>query len=205
MALSSESESVLESAMKRITGEPGAPAGGSFRPAQYIPENVIGYSDEFGDRGRLGTVTGPVAPPPAETINVGAAAASPAATPYAAPAVATPAAAAPAAAIPPALWKSYGEYFAGNPDAAKYSNYHSSYLPGQTKPQKWGASGDPYRFSEEYNQYKTTLPRQYQDLINYGISPEQIKSGAVHSVLTPSGIQKIQGADYYQTNPLKPK
>jgi hypothetical protein len=106
------------------------------------------------------------------------------------------------AAVAPELWKSYGEYFAGNPDAAKYSNYHSSYLPGQTKPQKWGASGDPYRFAEEYNQYKTTLPKQYQDLINFGISPEQIKSGAVHSVLTPSGIQKIQGADYYQANPL---
>jgi hypothetical protein len=74
MALSSESESVLESAMKKITGEPGASATSNWRPAQYLPENVIGYSDEFGGRGSLGTVTGPVASPatPSGTINVSA-------------------------------------------------------------------------------------------------------------------------------------
>jgi hypothetical protein len=94
-----------------------------------------------------------------------------------------------AAAMP---WKSYGEYFKDQPLAADYSNYHSSYLPGETQAQKWGPGGDPYRFSEEYNQYKTTLPQQYQDLINYGISPEQVQSGAVTGIMGSSGITPIQ-------------
>jgi hypothetical protein len=43
MPLSSEAESVLESAMKRITGEPGAGSGNFYRPPQVLPENMISY------------------------------------------------------------------------------------------------------------------------------------------------------------------
>jgi hypothetical protein len=68
-------------------------------------------------------------------------------------------------AAPTMPWKSYGEYFKGNPEAAN---------------------------SEEYNQYKTTLPQQYRDLINYGISPEMVASGAVKNIYRGDHLEPIQ-------------
>lgn len=90
-------------------------------------------------------------------------------------------------------WMSYGEYFAGKPEEAeaqKYSMYHPS-TPDSGEGMDWGASGNPYRFGNEYNAYKEGLPLIYQDLINYGISPEMVASGQVHSLARGSSIEKI--------------
>lgn len=93
-------------------------------------------------------------------------------------------------------WKSYDQYFKdkGQGDlASQYGAYHSSYMPGPagTDQGRWGPSGNPYRFAEEYNQYKSTLPQQYQELIGYGINPEDVASGKVNSIVRPTGLEKI--------------
>jgi hypothetical protein len=93
-------------------------------------------------------------------------------------------------------WKSYSQYFAGNPDAQKWSHYQSKALPGSPEAQAeeamdWGSTGNPYRFSQEYNQYKSTLPQTYRDLINYGISPEMVASGQIKGILGSSGVTPI--------------
>lgn len=200
MALSSESESVLESAMKKITGEPGASAGGSWRPAQQIPENVIGYGSEFG--------SGPkdVATPSAANPYVAPAAAAP--DPFIAQTQALQSqaatSAAPAAATPPALWKSYGEYFANNPEAQRLSSYTSSDVAGSPAAlfHDRTMSKNPWRFSEEYNKYMSTQPKEYQTLASAGIDPSLVRSGVTNSVYMDNKIVPIPGADYYKNNPM---
>lgn len=92
-------------------------------------------------------------------------------------------------------WKSYDQYFRDKgqgDEAAQWSNYHSTYLPGETADLNWGPTGNPYRFAEEYNQYRSTLPQQYQDLINYGINPADVASGKVTGIMGSGGTEKIQ-------------
>lgn len=216
MALSSESESVLESAMKKITGEPGANASSAFRPAQLIPENVIGYGTEFGDHGKLGTVSGPV-----DTVASSPAAASPAATPAApdpflaqlqglqaqtaalqaqAAGSAAPAAAAPQG--PPSLWKSYDEYWADKglgQQAKGYGGYNAAGT--DTSKGKWGPSGDPYRWTTEYGKYLDTLPAGQRATAKAGVGADWVRSGVAKSVYTGGGLIPIEGADYYWQNP----
>jgi hypothetical protein len=81
-------------------------------------------------------------------------------------------------------WMSYDEFFAGDPEAQKYSIYHaptSSPVPGMGS-----LENDPYRYSYEYNQYREGLPLVYQDLINYGVSPASVASGQVNSIARSS-------------------
>jgi hypothetical protein len=105
-------------------------------------------------------------------------------TPAATPAVgATPA----GSALP---WMGYSQYFAGNPEALNLGMYHTS---ATSAPQGAPSIGgqDPYRYGYEYNKYKEGLPLMYQDLINYGISPESVQSGQVTGLARGSGIDKV--------------
>jgi hypothetical protein len=82
-------------------------------------------------------------------------------------------------------WMSYDEFFAGDPEAQKYSIYHAS--PGYVEdPSRWPGGVDPYSYSNKYNEYREGLPLIYQDLINYGVSPESVASGQVHSIARSS-------------------
>jgi hypothetical protein len=173
MALSSESESVLESAMKKITGEPGASATSSWRPAQMIPENPITYGTEF-DRGSLGTVSAPGVPAP-DIVTPGAAATDATATPYTAPAAYTaPAvtaapAAAPAAAAAPqmisraALYElqkqnainSYETSKAQQIANLRSQGYSDRQLP--TAPTNWGKVTQPANWGKQTNYMNTSM------------------------------------------------
>jgi hypothetical protein len=87
-------------------------------------------------------------------------------------------------------WMSYNEYYADNPEAQKYSMYHPS--AGYVEdPSRWVGGVDPYSYGMEYNKYKEGLPLVYQDLINYGVSPESVASGQVHSLARGTTTEKI--------------
>lgn len=83
-------------------------------------------------------------------------------------------------------WMGYNEFFAGNEAALHPApGITNKDIPG------YNAATDPNRFTQEYNQYKEGLPLIYQDLINYGISPESVASGGANSILRGSAIEKI--------------
>ena len=92
------------------------------------------------------------------------------------------------------LWKGYNEFFAGNPEALKWGHYQTTELPGSPMDRFFGADKNPWRFMQEFNQYKATLPKEYQTLIGAGINPEMVRSGAVHSVLMDGKVTPIPGA-----------
>ena len=94
-----------------------------------------------------------------------------------------------------APWKSYEQYFAGNPTALDYSGY----LATAGKPMdttsgvggNWGNRGNPYRFRNEYNQYRSTLSPEYQYLSGAGITPEAVSSGAITGYMDPKTGKRV--------------
>ena len=106
----------------------------------------------------------------------------------------TAAGAAPTTAAP---WKSYDQFFAGDPKALSMGMYHTGAVAGSPEAQqldslKWGAGGNPYQYTEQYNQYTAGLPQQYQDLIHAGITPSMVQSGQVNSIVQDGKINPIQ-------------
>lgn len=85
---------------------------------------------------------------------------------------AAPAAAPTASASSSLPWMGYNQYYAGNEAALHPKAYETQY-------------------ATEYNNYKDTLPFIYQDLINYGISPEAVASGSATGLARGSSIEKI--------------
>lgn len=73
-------------------------------------------------------------------------------------------------------WMGYNEYFAGTPEALD-----TTAPPGE----------DPQKYANQYNEYKAGLPLIYQDLINYGIGPEQVASGQVNNILRGNMKEQI--------------
>jgi hypothetical protein len=102
-----------------------------------------------------------------------------------------------------APWKTYNQYFANNPEALNWGHYQTSDIAGTPEAehfnQIWGRQTqnnpqnipNPWQFGQEYNRYKSTLPSEYQNLINYGISPESVASGAITGIAGSSGVTPI--------------
>ena len=97
----------------------------------------------------------------------------------------------PTAAAAP--YKTYQQYFAGNPEALQRSIYHGSGtgLGEESGGGNWGSSGNPYRFRNEYNEYLNTLAPEYQMLAGANVRPEAIASGAVTGVWDPKTMKTI--------------
>ena len=207
----SENYSSLREAVNRILGQP---AGGTQQQGQggFDLAPKPSYSSDLGNIATDATISNTPYDPYAEQNAADAAslAAIKAETAALTAPTAAASAEAPAAAVStapvstaPALWKGYQEYFSDRPEAMQYTGYKlGNNDPGVMSKMNWGKLGNPYRFAEEYGRYLKTLPAEYQVVAGTGISPDAVRSGAVHSVLMGNEIRKIPGADYYQSNPV---
>jgi hypothetical protein len=68
------------------------------------------------------------------------------------------------------LWKSWEEFYAGNPQALTEGYYGGS------------AGLPPTQFAKEYDVYRAGLPKEYQILSSAGINPADVESGKVKKV-----------------------
>lgn len=101
-------------------------------------------------------------------------------------------------------YKTYGQYFANNPEAQKLSGYSlgGADYEQTNKLADWSnVGGNPYRFSNEYNNYLKGLPEAEGLLAGTGIDPSAVQSGAVTGVYSrdqnktlPVGFGTPEGA-----------
>ena len=120
-------------------------------------------------------------------------------------------------------WKSYNQYFAGNPEAQKWGHYQTNLVAGTPEAENFNSVWNrqtqnnpqnipnPWQFGQEYNKYTSTLPQEYQTLIGSGISPESVASGGITGVLQGNEIKSIPrpgggtyGTGSGSTNSLSP-